>query len=45
MHEIAEVLGTELRHTTTKNAQIIRVLERTHATTKTSLKKPSAEFR
>ena len=45
IHEVAEVLGIKLKHVTTKHAQTIRVLERAHATIKTSLKKASGEDR
>ena len=38
IQEIADVLGITLRHTTTKHAKTIAVLERTHARIKTSLK-------
>ena len=38
IHEIAEILGINLKHATTKHAQTIGVLERAHATIKTSLK-------
>ena len=36
--EVAAVLRITLKHATIKHAQIKRVLERTHATIKTSLK-------
>ena len=45
MHEIADVLGITLRHATTTHAQTIEVLERTHATLKTSLEMFSGKFR
>ena len=45
IHEIADVLGITLSHATTKHAQAIGALERTHATIKTSLKNSSGEFR
>ena len=45
IHEVAEILGINLKHTTTKHAQTIGVLERAHATIKTSLKKASGENR
>ena len=38
IHEVAEILGINLKHATTKHAQTIGVLERAHATIKTSLK-------
>ena len=44
-HEIAEILGISLKLATTKHAQTIGVLERAHATNKTSLKKSSGEYR
>ena len=45
IHEVAEILGINLKHTTTKHAQTIGVLERAHVTIKTSLKMPSGEYR
>ena len=45
IHEVAEILGVNLKHATTKHAQTIGVLERAHATIKTSLKKASGEYR
>ena len=45
MHEVAETLGTNLKHATTKQAQTIGILERAHATMKTSLKMATGEFR
>ena len=45
IHEVAEILGINLKHATTKHAQTIRVLERAHATIKTSLKMVSGEHR
>ena len=45
IHEVAEILGTNLKHATTKHAQFIGVLERAHATIKTSLKMASGEYR
>ena len=45
IHEIAEILGINLKHATTKHAQTIGVLERAHATIKTSLKMASGEYR
>ena len=43
--EVAEILGIILKHATTKHAQTIGVLERAHATIKTSLKMASGEYR
>ena len=45
IHEVAEILGIKLIHATTKHAQTIGVLERAHATIKTSLKMASGEYR
>ena len=45
IHEVAEILGINLKHATTKHAQIIGVLERAHASIETSLKMASGEFR
>ena len=45
IHEVAEILGINLKHATTKQAQTIGVLERVHATIKTILKMASAEYR
>ena len=45
IHEVAEKLGINLKHATTKHAQTIGVLERAHATIKTSLKMASGEYR
>ena len=44
IHEVAEKLGINLKHATTKHAQTIGVLERAHATIKTSLKMASGEY-
>ena len=44
IHEVAEKLGINLKHATTKHAQTIGVLERAHATIKTSLKMVSGEY-
>ena len=44
-HAIADVLGITLRHATMKLAKTIGVLQRTHATVKTSLKMFPEEFR
>ena len=45
IHEVAEILGINLKHATTKHAQTIGVLERAHATIKTSLKMASGDYR
>ena len=45
IHEVAEILGINLKNATTKPAQTIGVLERAHATIKTSLKMASGEYR
>ena len=45
LHEVAEILGTNLKQSTTKHGQTIGYLERAHATIKTSLKIPSGEYR
>ena len=45
IHEVAEILSINLKHATTKHAQTIGVLERAHATIKTSLKMASGEYR
>ena len=45
VHEVAEILGINLKHATTKHAQTIGVLERAHGTIKTSLKMASGEYR
>ena len=45
IHEVAEILGINLKHAATKHAQTIGVLERAHATIKTSLKMASGEYR
>ena len=44
-HEVAEILGIYLKHSTTKHAQTIGVLERAHATIKTSLRMASGEYK
>ena len=44
-HEVAEIQGIKLKHAKTKHAQTIGVLERAHATIKTSLKMASGEYR
>ena len=43
--EVAKILGINLKNATTKHAQTIGVLERAHATIKTSLKMASGEYR
>ena len=45
IHEVAEILGINLKHATTKHAQTIGVLEVAHATIKTSSKMASGEYR
>ena len=45
IHEVAEILGISLKHATTKHAQTIGVLERAHATIKSSLKMASGEYK
>ena len=45
IHEVAEILGINLKHATTKQAQTIGVLERAHVTIKTSLKLAPGEYR
>ena len=45
IHKVAEKLGINLKHATTKHAQTIGVLERAHATIKISLKMTSGEYR
>ena len=45
IHEVAEMLDINLKHATTKHAQTIGVLERAHATIKTSLKMASGKYR
>ena len=45
IHEVAETLGINLKHATTKHAQTIGVPEGAHATNKTSLKMVSGEYR
>ena len=45
IHEVAEILGKYLKHVSTKHSQTIGVLERAHATIKTSLKMESFEYR
>ena len=43
-HEIAAVLGIELKHATMKHAQTLGLLERSHASVKTHLKAITGEF-
>ena len=43
LSEVAAVTGKTLKHATTKHAQTIEVVERTHARIKTTLKVASAE--
>ena len=45
MDEVAVVLGVRLKIATTKHAQTIGILERSHASLKTTLKIASGEFR
>ena len=45
IHEVAETFCINLKHATTKHAQTIGVLERAHATIKTSFKMASGEYR
>ena len=45
IHELSEVLGITLRHPTTKHAQTILNLGKTHAIIMTSLKISTKEFR
>ena len=45
IHEVAEILGINLKHATTKREQTIGVLEQAHATIKISLKMTSCEDR
>ena len=44
-HELAAVLGIELKHATMKHAQLIGLLERIHASLKTHLKVATGDFR
>ena len=44
-HEVAEILGINLKHATTKHAQTIGVLKRAPATIMTSLKMAPGEYR
>ena len=43
--EVAAVLNIELKHATTKHAQTIGLLERTHASVNSHLKAATGEFR
>ena len=45
IQKVAEILGINLKYATTKHGQTIGVLERAHATIKTSLKMASGEYR
>ena len=45
IHEVAEILGINLKLATTKRAQTIGFLERAHATIRTSLKMASGDYR
>ena len=45
IHEVAEILGINLKHAITKHAQTIGVLGKADAKIKTSLKKASGEYR
>ena len=45
IHEVAKILSINLKHAKAKHAQTIGVLERAHATIKTSLKVASGEYR
>ena len=45
IHELAQKLRIYLKHAITKHSQTIKVLERAHATMKTSLKMASSEYR
>ena len=45
IHEVAQILGINLKDARTKHAQTNGVLERAHATIKTSLKMASDEYR
>ena len=44
IHKLAEMLGINLKHVTSKYAQTIGVLERAHVTIKTSFKMVSGEY-
>ena len=45
IHEVAEILGKNLKYATIEHAQTIGVLKRAHATIKASLKMASGEYR
>ena len=45
INEVAEVLGKTLKHARTKHAQTIRMLDRTHASLKKTLKRETEEKR
>ena len=45
IHEVTEILGINLKLATSKHTQTIGVLERVHATIKSSLKMASGEYR
>ena len=45
IHELAEILGIKMKHSTTKHAQTIGVPEGAHATIKISFKIASGEYR
>ena len=45
IHEVAEILGINLKYARTKHEQTIGLLERAHATIKTSLKMASGDYR
>ena len=45
IHEVAEILGINLKHAKTKHSQTIGVQERAHATIKNCLKMASGEYR
>ena len=44
-HEVAALLGIELKHATMKHAQTLGLLEKTYASVKTHLKAARGEFR
>ena len=45
IHEVAEIMVLNLKHDTTKHEQTIGVLDRAHATIKTSFKMASGEYK
>ena len=45
LSEVASILGVQLRHATTKHAQTIGIIERTHATMKQNLKMSNDDYR